>query len=285
MLRNITPNAVSEKLMGGAVGAGVLTMARNPILNNTQIRGNIGIDNINYERQPKASLFNPTEAAQFQIILDKEFVPGKFFWFAQYLEQDTRNHPVHVSRGHRAIISSKIAAPTFGDNIGFYKLTVDASWYTPIINEYDLVFKFHVFLGWLTSIGNNLIPFGELFHIGGPSSVRGFLFGQIGPKFATDSIGAQKALFWNAELMFPITADMNMKGALFYDGGAGFDNPYVTTANRCYITDNNFDYRHAVGVGLRMLSPMPVKIDWGFKIDPRSGESAYEVHFGMTYDW
>jgi hypothetical protein len=55
--------------------------------------------------------------------------------------------------------------------------------------------------------------------------------------------------------------------------------------NRPFITDNKFDYRHAVGFGLRMLNPMPVKVDWGFKLDPRKNESAYEVHFGMTYDW
>jgi outer membrane protein assembly factor BamA len=76
-----------------------------------------------------------------------------------------------------------------------------------------------------------------------------------------------------------------MKGALFYDGGAGFDNPYVNTANSAFIQRNRFDYRHSVGFGIRMLSPMPVKIDWAFKIDPRSYESAYELHFGMTYDW
>ena len=76
-----------------------------------------------------------------------------------------------------------------------------------------------------------------------------------------------------------------MKGALFYDGGVGFDNPYVNQDNCKPITNNKFDYRHAVGFGIRILSPMPVKIDWGFKIDPRTYESSHEVHFGMTYDW
>jgi hypothetical protein len=43
---------------------------------------------------------------------------------------------------------------------------------------------------------------------------------------------------------------------------------------------------------MRILQPMPMNIDWGFKIDPRKnrlfpnrGESASEVHFGMSYDW
>jgi hypothetical protein len=40
------------------------------------------------------------------------------------------------------------------------------------------------------------------------------------------------------------------------------------------------------------MNPMPIKVDWGFKLDPRKDrlnprldESAYEVHFGMAYDW
>ena len=75
------------------------------------------------------------------------------------------------------------------------------------------------------------IPYRELFNIGGPASVRGFLFGQIGPQFTVngvgDPIGGKKAFYWNAELLFPITPDFNMKGVFFYDGGAGWDNPYV----------------------------------------------------------
>ena len=56
--------------------------------------------------------------------------------------------------------------------------------------------------------------------------------------------------------------------------------------------NNNFDYRHAIGFGIRVLNPMPVRIDWGFKIDPRKNridpersETPYEVHFGMNYGW
>jgi len=51
-----------------------------------------------------------------------------------------------------------------------------------------------------------------------------------------------------------------------------------------YVT-MDFDYRHSVGVGIRLMNPMPIKIDWGFKLDPRPGEPPYEVHFGMAYEW
>ena len=182
--------------------------------------------------------------------------------------------------------------PVCCDIIGFYKVELDASWFTPLISEYDLVLKLHGYFGISTPFKNRIVPFGDLFHIGGQNSVRGFLFGQIGPAFLGDTIGGAKAFFWNAELIAPITADMNMKAVIFYDGGTGFDNPYVTPGDKPFVTGNNFDYRHAIGIGIRLLQPMPVNIDWGFKIDPRKdklhpnrSESASEVHFGMSYDW
>ena len=76
-----------------------------------------------------------------------------------------------------------------------------------------------------------------------------------------------------------------MIGVVFYDGGAGWDNPYVDNFSPGLVTGNSFDYRHAVGFGIRMLQPMPVRVDWGFKLDPRDGEKESQVYFGMTYDW
>jgi outer membrane protein insertion porin family len=169
--------------------------------------------------------------------------------------------------------------------IGFGKLYFDYVWYNPLINEYDLIFKLHLFFGLATPLSGRAIPFGELFHIGGDTTVRGFSYGEIGPQFLGDTIGGKKAFFLNAELIFPITQDMSMRGVLFYDGGAGWDNPYVNPGNAIFVTSNNFDYRHAVGFGIRMLRPMPIRVDWGFKLDPRPGERESQVHFGMTYDW
>ncbi len=285
MLRHINPNTISEKLTGVAVGTGLIAQTRNIFFNNTQIRVNGGIDRLAYERKAVAVGLGEEKNRQYQSILDKEFLPGKIAWLAGFLEQDMRNHPIHTSRGHRWALTSKLALPAFGDHIGFYKMTAEASWFTPLIGEQDLVLRLRSFFGFVSPLKGNSVPYGELFHIGGPSNVRGFLFGQIGPKFEGDSIGGKKAFFVNAELLFPITADLNMKGAFFYDGGASFDNPYANSLNTTSISGNHFNYRHAVGFGLRLLNPMPVKIDWGFKIDPRTFETSHEVHFGMTYDW
>ncbi len=291
--------AITEKLTGGALTAGVVT--RTSWFNDVQVLFSTGLDNLRYEKSIQfvdLERRNPEEIAEFKHILCKEFTSGSFVWFTNKIEQDMRNHPMHPSRGHNWQLTTRIGAPSIGaptsqDRFGFYRLTFDGNWFTPLIGEHDLVFRLHGNLGFSGPFNNNrVIPFAELFHIGGPNSVRGFLYGQIGPTLLGDSMGAKKAFFVNAELIFPITPDFNMKGVVFYDGGAGWDSAYTSQSNACMLRGNSFDYRQSVGIGVRILNPMPVRIDWGFKLDPRHdrfnpalSESASEVHFTMSYDW
>lgn len=279
--------AINEKVTGAAVSAGIITQSVYEWFRETHIMTTLGVDSIKYQRQPKARF----EADVFQPILDKAFTPGNVAWLSATVDRDMRNHPMHPSAGYQWKIVSKAGIPSFGDPIGYYKVTLDANWYTSLIQEYKLVLRVHTFFGVAVPFKNRVIPFGELFHIGGDNSVRGFLYGQIGPTFLGDTIGAKKAFFINTELIFPITEDYSMKAVLFYDGGAGWDNPYICQPSPSF-RGNNFDYRHSVGIGVRLLRPMPIRVDWGFKLDPRSnrrdkrnGESASELHFGMSYDF
>jgi outer membrane protein insertion porin family len=300
-LRNALP--IHEKLTGGALTAGFIS--RLPFLDDFQLLFSTGVDDVRYENgrlseaEKAEKLKNNTPMAlttlitpkttplaiSYQKFLDQEFSPGSFAWVACSLEQDQRNHPMHTCRGHKWKLLNKFAFPMIGSTNGFYKFMFDGVWYTPIIGEYDLVFKLHGVAGFVKQFHGKTVPFGELYNLGGPGTIRGYLFGQVSPKLAGDPIGASKALYINAELIFPITPDFNMKGVFFYDGGSGWGNPNTEFFTTDFISNNTFSYRHAVGVGVRMLNPMPVKIDWGFKLDPRKGEPASEVHFGMTYDW
>lgn len=300
-------SAINSRITGGAFTLGFITDPRWKLFNSSQVLFSLGLDSIKYNHPPQVLAISQSELPkgisrtqarrEYDQILQKEFTPGGFVWLANNLEQDKRNHPIHTSRGHKWKITSKIATPSLdfessgvqGDKevrkLGFAKLFLDYTWFTPLIGERDLVFKLHLFFGISAPYKNRVIPFSELFHIGGDTTVRGFSYGEIGPKFLGDTIGAKKAFYMNAELIFPITPDLTMKGVVFYDGGAGWDNPYVDCVTPGLVTDNSFDYRHSVGFGLRMLQPMPVRVDWGFKLDPRTGEKESQVHFGMTYDW
>ena len=214
---------VNERDAGANGTFGFVTnFHRLGIVSDAFVRFNLGIDSIRYAKHPVATITgrDSVQANEaYQPILNKLFCPGEYVWLTANLGQDTKNHPTHPSRGYTWLFRTQLAAPSFGSCIAFTKFDLDFNWFTPLINEYDLVFHLHSFVGVVNRFHGHLAPYRELFNIGGPASVRGFLFGQIGPQFYVngygDPIGGSKAFFWNAELLFPITPDFNMKGVFF----------------------------------------------------------------------
>jgi outer membrane protein assembly factor BamA len=147
----------------------------------------------------------------------------------------------------------------------------------------------------VTPLAGKAIPYRDLYNVGGPGSVRGFDFGQIGPQIFFSSVGATRAFWINAELIFSITQDQSVRGLLFYDGGAGWHTPLNARQlellrdplNANALINNQFKYRHAIGFGLRLLNPLPIRVDVGFKLDrnKRLGEKFYEVHLAGAQEF
>jgi outer membrane protein assembly factor BamA len=275
---------VKEHLGSGSLAFGFLSS----YFSDTKFVVNIGIDDLRYfpDPRPKEDLLMGTQLTDFQRILSRRFTPGTFAWISSFASQDFRNHPMHPSRGYQWAANGRVGIPGTSANVGFFKFDFDFSWYTPLINERDLVFCLHTHAGFTKELKNRLIPYRELYHIGGPSSVRGFLFGEIGPSFlGNTSIGGKNAFWLNAEMVFPINGAFTIKGAVFYDGGAGWNTPHGSDITAGNLLRNNFDYRHAVGFGIRLLNPTPVKLDWGFKLDRRKGEPASEAHLTMYHNF
>jgi outer membrane protein insertion porin family len=293
--------AMNEIDTGGVGTLGFVTRFHRKFLRDTFIRAGLGVDSIKYTAPPRVNIPRvlPEKqlllaSAEYQSVLNKEFDPGDFVSLNVQIGQEKRNHPMHPSSGYSWLARSIFAFSVLRGNLGFHKFDIDVHWYTSLINAFDLVFHIRGYLGIITTVGNRFVPYRELFHIGGPASVRGFLYGQIGPQFSIpnienimqgDSIGGTKTLFMNAELIFPILSDFSIKALVFYDGGTGWSNPYAAQISPEFLRNNRFSYRHSVGFGVRILRPVPARIDWGFKLDPQPGESAYEVHFNMSYDW
>ena len=301
-IRKVT-NTIQEKRGGFVTNMGYML----PYAGGISVIGQLGLDSFKLfsksratgsddDIAPQAAVSGSTTlASELQNILNERMKSGKVVFLQCDIGQDTRNHPIHPSRGHRWLFTNKLGFPIANEPFGFYKLQFDSHWYTPIINENDLVLHIHVHAGYVNSYKNHSIPFKELYNIGGPASVRGWTFGQISPVWAPDQlreedgwqgdpIGGRKAFFFNTELIFPIMQDMSIKGVVFYDGGSGWDTP-TTFIEHTNLKNNSFDYRHSIGIGIRMINPQPIKVDWGFKLDKQPGESATEVSFSSYYDF
>ncbi len=287
---------LSERYMGTSFHAGYMYSGWEP---TTFLRGVVGIENIKLNNRPTLAdnVGHLPGANAYQRIILEQFKNGTMTYLNLEAGQDIRNHVVHPSGGFQWSTLARAGLPT--QKFGFFKIDFDYSWYTSLIDEYGLVLCFHTHLGYVKPLKNKTIPFRELFNIGGIASVRGFEWGEISPSFMLDPyikedditgrmgepIGGEKAFFVNLELSFPIKKDYTLKGTIFYDGGSGWQPPRlpITSEDCCkFIRNASFDYRQSIGIGILMLQPQNLKIDWAFKLDRRPGEKAYEVHFS-TY--
>ena len=231
---------------------------------------------------------------RYRMLLDQKLQPGSLGWFGVDLVKDTRNHMVYPNDGYRLALSTKIAPPGFNKTFSFAKTTLNASWYTPLIGYDSLVLGLHAFAGYVEQVGpqsshtsKSMIPYRELFNMGGQSTIRGFNWGQAGPSWDyANPLGGKKALQVNAELIFPLFDNYDMKVHLFYDAGCAWDTP-ITPTMRQYqsvIKSNSFNMRHTIGVGLNITRPTPIKLSFGYKLDrnKRLDETPHEFHIGMN---
>ena len=198
------------------------------------------------------------------------------------ITRDTRDNYLDTTRGSRNSLSLTFAG--FGGDNTFVKGLIDSGWYFPVGNTTIMVRgRFGYAMGFL---GQEL-PVYERFYVGGLYTIRGLGFGEAGPRELdknSDSgpavsvqekagvpIGGTQQIVFNTEYIFPIFPEAKFKGLVFFDAGDAADSFSELTK-----------LRYTTGFGIRWISPVgPVRIEWGYNIQPKPGESASKFEFGF----
>ena len=157
----------------------------------------------------------------------------------------------------------------------FTKHFYEVTYYHPLVGK--LVAAAHARINYADGYGNDKLPAFERFFMGGPTSLRGFNIGDVGPKNDDDDpIGGNQSLLFNLEVQYPFTK--SFRGFVFYDRGNIYGGGFDTST-----TSNTFDLgemRSSIGAGIRFISPFgPLGFAYGIKLDKKSGEEAAEFHF------
>lgn len=176
------------------------------------------------------------------------------------LLRDTRNNLIHPTRGNRVNLNVEFAGGPIGGETDYIKTDLRTSKYW-LLADWPLEQSFFILAraGAVTAYGDSdNVPFFDKFFLGGPDTLRGFEFREVGPKDpqTLEPIGGNTYAFISGEYVIKIADPLRV--ALFYDGG--------------YVNQDEFDFapnnwNDNIGFGIRMrLLGSPVRLDYGYPL-------------------
>jgi outer membrane protein insertion porin family len=205
--------------------------------------------------------------------VDRQFQSSTFSGPAVSLVNDTRNDPLDPRRGHFASADVQFSHRLLGGDT-FVKSFLQASSYRRLGARTLLAVGGRLGLARTLGRGEPLrVPLPDRFFAGGDYSLRGFALDTVGPREPTPdgrliATGGNGLLLGSAELRRELGRRFSL--AAFTDAG----NVYTQAAD--IQLD---DLRVSAGLGLRYRSALgPLRADWGYKLNRRSGESPYRIH-------
>ncbi len=217
----------------------------------------------NYER---ATIFD-IEHGVSQLILEQEGTKTTSS-ISLSVARDTRDSYIDTLRGSKNAVYLTYAG--LGGTNSFLKAMFDSGWYFPVFDVTTIHVRGRI--GYATGLGGKELPLYERYYVGGIYTVRGLGYGEGGPRDSStnDPIGGVKQLIFNAEYIFPLFPELRLKGLVFFDAGRAYAKGETLGA----------DLRYTTGAGIRWISPMgPIRIEWGYNLDKRNGESSSKAEF------
>ena len=190
------------------------------------------------------------------------------------LGYDSRDRIWNPTEGSKSSISFEYAG--LGGDIGFNKYEIDSGWYFTIYK--GLVGFIHGRGGYVhTNDNDKKLPDYETYYLGGINTLRGFDWRDIHlTEIKSDGdevkVGGKKMVQFNAELIFPLYEKLSLMGLVFYDTGNVYEQ-HIDLG----------DMRKTAGYGIRWYTPLnfPIRLEYGYILDPREGEGTGRWEFSM----
>ncbi len=193
------------------------------------------------------------------------------------LLRDTRDSLLVTTRGNRFEFRTEVAGGPFAGDTDYYKFELRGSQFFPIFETQTQVLSFVGRTGVLDHFRpSDEVPFFDRFFLGGPNTLRGFNFREVGPHVAGDPRGGQTYGFFSTE--YSLTLVDPIRFAVFYD--AGF-------VNEDFADFETGGYNDNYGFGLRILiMGAPLRLDYGIPIttdDHNDRGGRFSFSFGTRF--
>jgi outer membrane protein insertion porin family len=189
------------------------------------------------------------------------------------LTRNSVNRAWNPSEGSINSISLQYAGGILAGDNYFNKYIARSAWFFPL--PFSTVFMVQGRWGYVEQRSGGNLPVYEKFFLGGLNTVRGYKYAHISPQDPDtgDRIGGDKMMCYNAEFRFPLLKNQGVLGVLFFDAGDVEDRDKQLSLG---------GLQKSVGGGVRWYSPMgPLRLEWGYALDPKGGDPSSQLEFSI----
>lgn len=171
------------------------------------------------------------------------------------LWRDTRNDLIFTTRGSRISVATTFAG--IGGDTEYVSLEARSAFFLPTFEFGDQVLSILGRAGSLWEYSDEPVPFFDRFYLGGPNSLRGFDYRDVGPVSGREPIGGNSYGFGSLEYSIKVADPLRL--AVFYDWG--------------FVNRDDFDFNPASfndnwGFGIRLLVlGNPLRLDFGLPLN------------------
>ncbi len=205
------------------------------------------------------------------------------------LTRDTRDSLLFPTEGSRMQVSQEFAGGPFGGKSDYGKLEFRGAKFIKTSDTMEQVFSLIGRVGTISEFQGDTVPFFEQFFLGGPYTLRGFDYRDVGPLDQKGSLiepkGGHSYGFLSLEYTVRVADPLRL--AVFYDGGFVNEDDFDFNPAKGSNTLRTPGYFDNWGVGLRiMVMGAPMRLDLGFPItDPtnRGNSSQFNFSFGTRF--
>jgi outer membrane protein insertion porin family len=190
------------------------------------------------------------------------------------LLRDSRNSVLFTRSGNRTTLETEVAG--IGGDVNYLRFEGRTAHFIPTFDSLEQTLSILGRVGTALPYGNSAdVPFYDRFYLGGPETLRGFEYRDVGPRDnddPTEPVGGNTYGMLSFEYGFRIAEPFGL--VVFYDMG--------------FVNEDDFDfnlsdYASNWGVGARiMLMGSPLKLDLGLPInDPRGDAEGTQFNFSF----
>lgn len=192
--------------------------------------------------------------------------------------RDSRDSIMFTRNGNRTTLETEFAG--LGGDINYLRLEGRTAQFIPTFETLEQTLSILGRVGTAIPYGQSeIVPFYDRFYLGGPETLRGFEYRDVGPRDTddpTEPIGGNSYGMLSFEYGFRLAEPFGI--VMFYDMG------FVNSGDFDF---NLSDYASNWGIGARiMLMGSPLKLDLGFPIKDPAGDAdstQFNFSFGTRF--